>query len=707
MLRQIVIMAKSIRKEPALLKPLLKEQKTSRLQEYYSFWFDNGSVPETKEGVITALESRMTSESVVRKRLGALSKKLIDILKFFLRSETYSSNSQHIVTSKVFSYMNQYEIEAAINALQKRGFVYRSSGSLAAEFEKGTYLIPGELGDTLHGFLWDEEMETWDIFTLEGFLQKTGAADSNGGIRQLLAKGGKKPIDAGSAVRRLSTCAEVRHRIESLEDEGLRKVVAMAITEFGGVMPRCLYEKACSREFPSWNRRWWKAALEDNLLGTISHLSLGEYGINHFDDTLVIFSELVNSWFDKDDGVPASDLEEIRTLGVDLISDISSFLSFIDHNKIRLTLNGSIYKTAVKKIEETFILDKKEEFEDNQVFSFIYSFCLGSRMIQRKDDRRLYLTVKGKSWERYPLEKKLFKILSFAFDEWEPGEEHFHLPRLRKMFIENMKKLDVNRWYDVMYVAYTTRNTYLASLDRENIRDAFQNCYQYNHNTGMRDLQQMANTLFQWMRSRFFLLGLVDMGFRGGKVCSMQLNSLGAKALGVDIPASARIKQNPLIVNPDFEIILIQDGDNYDLITRMDRFAVRTKSDNAYHYKIKSSSVEKAVAEGMTAAEILTILSENSRVDIPQNVIYSIREWSEKVKYVHVREATLLRGRNKEVVDRIVHSGRLKDIIVERLAPTILMIKADMDGKRLDKTLQKLGIFLEKGHDGAGSGDGT
>jgi len=274
------------------------------------------------------------------------------------------------------------------------------------------------------------------------------------------------------------------------------------------------------------------------------------------------------------------------------------------------------------------------------------------------------------------------------------------------MFIENMKKLDVGRWYDVMYVAYSTRNTYLAKLDSNNIRDAFQNCYQYNRNTGMRDLQQMANTLFQWMRSRFFLLGLVDMGFRGGKVSSMQLNSLGAKALGIDTPESAGIKQNPLIVNPDFEIILIQDGDNYDLITRMDRFAVRTKSDNAYHYKITSSSVEKAVAEGMTASEILTILSENSRVDIPQNVIYSIREWSEKVKYVTVSEATLLRGRNKEVVDRIVHSGLLKDRIVERLAPTILMIKTDVDSKKINTALQKLGIFLEKDHGIRGDGDG-
>ncbi len=691
-------MPRTIRKNPVELKTVFRLQRLGNLQDYYHFWHGDGAAPDSVGRIIPALQERMSSETVVRRRLKSLSKKLVDILKFFLRSESYSSNMRHIINSQVFSYMNQYEVEASLNALQKRGFVYRVKGKLTADFGKDAFLIPRELGETLHNFLWDEEKEAHDTFSLEGYLEKTCQTDLAGRIVPVLKSERKRIKNPEEATGLLASQPELEHRVAGLEDDGLKAVFRLAVAEYGGIMPRTLYEKGRGRSLPAWNKRAWKESLEKNLLGTIRHLSLGEYGINHFDDTFVVFRELVDSTLGNLDEADPGGLEEIRTLGVDLVSDITSFLSFVEHNRIRLTLNGSIYKTAVKKIEETFILTEKEEFEGSGIFDFVYAFCLGNRMIQRKGDRQLGLTVKGKSWERQPLEKKLLKILSSAYYESEPANDYFHMPRLKKLFIENIKKLGINRWYDVMYLPFKTRNAYLSDLDRSNIRDAFQNCYQYNRNTGMKDIQQMAHSLFQWMRARFYLLGLVDLGFRSGKVEAMLLNPLGAKVLGVEFPEEEGMVQKPLIVNPDFEVILFQDGNNYDLITRMDRFALRTKSDNAYHYKITTASVEKAVAEGMTASEILALLSENSRVGIPQNVIYSIREWAEKVKFVRMRDVTILRGRNKEVIDRIIQAGVLKGIIVERLAPAVLMIKSGSDRKKLGKTLEKLGIFLEKGH---------
>jgi hypothetical protein len=335
------------------------------------------------------------------------------------------------------------------------------------------------------------------------------------------------------------------------------------------------------------------------------------------------------------------------------------------------------------------------EFEEQNIFQYIYTFCLGNRMIQRKGDRNLSLTVKGKAWDMQLLERKLFKLISFAFEEWEHDEDHFHLPQLKKLFVEYIKKLEINRWHDVMYLPFKCRNHYLANLDNNNVRDAFQNRYQYTQNAHMRDTVQLAHGLFQWLRNRLYLNGMVDLGFKESRIVAMRLNALGAKGLGIDLHPEVEYQQNPLIVNPDFEVILFQDGDRYDLITQLDKFAERIKSDNTYHFKITSNSVEKAVAEGMTASKILTLLSENSRVGIPQNVIYSIKEWAEKVKFVQICSATMLKGRNKEVIDRIIHDGLMKEVILERLSPTVLLINPDANPKGLEKSLEKLGIFLE------------
>jgi hypothetical protein len=682
------------------LEKALKEKPAAELREFYAFWEGQENHPGKAAEIVPRLLEQMTDEDLVRRRLKFLSKKLLDVLKFFLRSDSYTSNLHHILNSKAFSYMSQYEMEAALNALQKRGFLFSFKKKPGRSKKNGVgmknLIIPEELGEILQNFLWDEEKDIYDTFSLRGYLSKFPEDQLADRFKDAFQEPGKveNGKDLEAFCSRLLEPDEVSHRLDRLENVDLKRVLIMAITEFGGVLPMSIYDKIKGK-MPPWSHRPWKKALEKNLLGTVRHLSLGEYGINHFDDTLVVFHEVVDRYMTGLTWIDPGDFSEIKSLGVDLISDISSFLSFVSHNRIRLTLGGSIYRTAIKKVMDSFILKDKVEFEEDDIFNYIYSFCLGNRMIQRKGDRNLSLTVKGKAWDHQQLEKKLFRLLSFAFEEWESGEDQFHLPTLKKMFVEAVKSLQVNRWYDVMYLPFNCRNEYLALLEKNNIRDAFQNRYQYTQNTSMRETVQLAHSLFNWLRNRFYLLGLVDLGFRDGKVAAMKLTTLGAKALGIALSQDMENEQNPLIVNPDFEVILFQEGDSYDLITQLDKFAVRTKSDNTYHFKITSSSVEKAVAEEMTSSEILTLLSENSRVGIPQNVIYSIKEWAEKVKFVQVRQATLLRARNKEVIDRIIQSGELKEVIVERLSPTVLVVSADIQAEMLGKTLEQLGVFLE------------
>jgi len=678
-----------------IISKALESVSAPELKEMYIFWDSETTPPERIDRIVPTLVGLLTEENRVRERLKLLSKKLLDVLKFFLRSDSFSSNIQHILNSKAFSYMSQYEMEAALNALQKRGFLFKlkcKDGSRRDDDK--LLLVPDELGDILQAFLWDEEKDIYDTFSMKGFLSKFSPDQLESRCGPLCKSVNVNNEDLDELCEGLSDIKEVYHRMDLLDDPELKEIISNAILEFGGVVPCSLYERL-QKDLPEWRHRKWKEMLEQNLLGTVRHLSLGEYGINHFDDTLVLFHEVVDSFMTDKCRVNESKFTDIQTLGVDLISDISSFLSFISHNKIRLTLSGTIYRTAIKKVIETFILSKKDEFDEEDIFECIYSFCLSNRMIQRKGDRNLSLTIKGKVWDHQALEKKLFSLISFAFEEWEPTEDQFHVPFLKKMFVEFLKELEINRWYDVMYLPFKCRNRYLTNLDNNNIRDAFQNRYQYTQSTNMRDTVQLSHSLFQWIRNRYYLLGLVDLAFVDGKVIAVRLNPLGAKGLGIDMDSEDVYQQNPLIVNPDFEVILFQDGDSYNLIMHLDKFAERTKSDNTYHFKITSGSVEKAVAKGISVSDIITTLSENSRVGIPQNVIYSIKEWGEKVKFVKVARSTLLRGGNKEVIDRIIQSERLKSFIIERLSPTAVVISSDFDGKKLGKKLENLGIFLE------------
>jgi hypothetical protein len=680
------------------LQAILQARPDRELRELLSFWDGHGEPPDTHERLVGELQRRMSNEKSVRKRVKFLSKKLVDLLKFFLRGEGYRADLAHVTSSRSFSYLSSFELKAAINALIKRGFLFTAvtgnghqSGRTRAASD--SYLVPCELGDLLQAFIWDDDRSVEETFTLRGHLTRT--VDRRD-LPALLADrlGGKhRGVDHARAVELLAASAAVATHLGAVENPRHQELIRLVACAYGGIASRTALEKN-HRGLGRWNRKLLQTALETNLLGTVRHVSLGEYGVHQFDEVVVIFSELVDSARAALQAEPPR-IEAMRCLGVDLISDISAFLSYVEHNPIRLTLSGKVYRTAVRKLEESFILARSSGFDGPWLFQYLFDFCQSQSMIERGRDRSVVLTVKGRSWDRTPLEKKLSRLLKFACGNWTSVTEPFHGERLLQLYLDEIKTLELGAWVDIHAPAFAARNRYLAQLDTNGVRERFQSRYQFAHQSGMRDPHQLALSLSRWARERLFLFGLVDLADADGKPTWLRLTALGAKALGVTVPEGHEDNGAPLIVNPDFEIILYPDGDTYDLVTELDRFAERISSDSAYRYRLTEASIEKAVAEGLEPSSILRTLSEHSRVDIPQNVIYSIGQWAEKVKFVSQATVSLVRGRNKEVIDRILHDKRLRGHVIERLSPTALLMSQDVPRETLAKLLEPLGVFLE------------
>ncbi len=673
------------------LQSALEARESQDLRELLSFWDGHGRAPDSKARLVGDLQRRMSSEKSVRRRTKFLSKKLVDLLKFFLRGEGYRANLEHVTRSKAFSYLSPFELKAAINALTKRGFLFTSAAS-NGHAPREAFLVPSELGDVLHTFIWDDDRTVEETFNLRGQLARLV---DRSGLNALLAEHGikGKAKTHEDVARLLAEPDTVVRRLDALDNDKHRELLRIVVSSYGGVAPRSMLEKK-HKGLGRWNRKALQTALETNLLGTVRHVSLGEYGIHQFEEAVVVYEELVEPVrMHLNPGDPAP--ETVRSLGVDFISDISAFLSFVEHNPIKLTLSGKVYRTAVRKLEDAFIITRTSGFTGQWLFQYLFDFCQSQSMIERGKDRSVYPTVKGKSWDRTPLEKKLTRLLSFSCGNWTKSVEPFHGKRLLDLFLERLRELPVGQWVEVNTPAFAARNGYLANLDRFGVRDEFQSRYQFAQQTGMRDPHQLALALTQWARERLHLFGLIDLGERGGKPAWMRLTALGAKALGLEVPVDIEEQGGALIVNPDFEMILFPNADSYDLITELDRFADRTSSDSAYRYKLTETSIEKAVAEGLEANTILRTLSEHSRVEVPQNVIYSIMQWAEKVKFVTQTKVSLLRGRNKEVIDRVLHDKTLKAHVIQRLSPTAIVLSDALPRDELSALLKPLGVFLE------------
>ncbi|MGQ0551912.1 MAG: helicase-associated domain-containing protein [Planctomycetota bacterium] len=700
--REITTVTSSVR--GVALQAVLQGRTEQDLRELLSFWDGHGPPPDTYDRLVGELQRRMSNEKSVRKRTKFLSKKLVDLLKFFLRGEGYRADLAHVNGSRSFSYLSPFELKAAVNALIKRGFLFVANGGgtnghgqvqaqgATTEIHE-SYLVPCELGDLLQAFIWDDDRTVEETFTLRGQLARLVERRDLGAL--LAAQTGSAPadLDHARAAELLAEQEAVSRRLAAIDNPRVLEILRLVVTSYGGTASRTMLERN-HKGLGRWNRKALQEVLESQMLGTVRHLSLGEYGIHQFDEVVVVFAELVESLRACLLPEPPR-LSAVRSLGVDLISDISAFLSFVEHNPIRLTLSGKVYRTAVRKLEESFILSRNAGLDGAWLFQYLFDFCQSQSMIERGGERAVVLTVKGRSWDRTPLEKKLSRLLKFACGNWVSVVESFHGERLLELYLEQLGRLKIGEWVDVNAPAFAARNYYLASLDRFGVRDRYQSRYQFAQQSGMRDPHQLALALSGWARERLHLFGLVDLADVEGQPGLLRLTTLGAKALGVQIPEGVQTRSAPLIINPDFEIMLFPDGETHNLVTELDRFAERTSSDSVYRYKLSEASIERAVAEGLEPSRILKTLSEHSRVEVPQNVIYSIGQWAEKVKFVSHSVVSLVRGRNKEVVDRILHDRALRPHVLERLSPTTLLMSSDLSRERLAELLGPLGVFLD------------
>ena len=678
------------------LSELISVCNAKERSELLTFWRPEGRREEPADDPSDELGGLMTDEAMVRRRLRFLSRKLVDLLRFFLGRRQFEASLEAVRKAQSCSLMSPHEVEAAVRALMKRGFLFPVRRTTS---RPNRFVVPHELGEVLRGELEDLDLELADAFSLRRMLASTlvdtrVVEDSNSTERSPLQ-------DLERSLLELTDRGSIDARRSQLPAEGVRPIFEAALEGGGGLLSRSVVSR--NGMDADFSRRMVKEHLERERLGTVRHLALGEYGINHFDDMVIVFEEVLQAELETRRPQPEEHGQRIRSLGVDLLSDLAEFLNRLSREKVRLTQSGSVYRTAARKIEEELILGSKGDFEAASILQFLFDVSLSCHLIRRSSDRHLSLTAKGRTWPRLGVGFKLKELLHGVLDD--PGV-HFHRPRLQRLALDVLHELSAERWYDFFLVVGLIRHRYLATLDEAGIRDAYQSRYQYSSEAHMRDLGQLTQMVSEFLSRELNLLGLIDLTLEADRPAALRLSALAEKVLGAAKDTAEAAALGPrLLVNPDFEIVLFPEGDSYELIQNLDRFAERVSADGAYRYRITARSVERAVAGGLSVAEILETLSEHSDSELPQNVVYSVRDHASKVRFVRVQQALLLSARHKEVIDTVLRHSAVRRAVLERLSPRMLALNPATPLDQITPVLEQHGIFLE-GDAGIADDDG-
>lgn len=666
---------------------VLAEWPETELSELHAFWSGRREREEHLGAAVhrEQILAHMLEPATAEARVLGLGKRLCGVFEQLLRAPHYQLPYDELAAAPSLSYLSAADLESSLAALKRRALLVEP-GELARAPRR--LCVPPEVGDAVLRQRRARERGIFDLVTLRGHLDRLysdparAQSSSPGRVRELY-----------KLYSREAACVA---RVERLP-EGLRDLVGKVVLEFGGVLPRELFERL-QTELPHWNGKRWQMLLERSLVGTVAPLSLARYGILHADETLIVFNEVALAWLRKVavPGDPDHPHDE-SSLSVDQISNLSRFMSFIQENDVRFTLRGEIFKTSEKRLLSQLIPNPGRELSREAILSFLYDFARHSGLIDRTGERTLAASSRGREWDQLELREKLRALLEYALDDRSLGGEHFHQVRMRQILLRLLKRVEPQTWYDLMYLPFLARNNYLASLDELHVEDDFAERGQSAQIAPMEDLQRLAWNLVRWVRQRLFLLGIVDLGYdKAGRPVAMRLTRAGARLLEVSIDAHTGERGvGTLVVTPDFEVVLFPTGDDAELVHDLDRFCVRSKQGALLHFTITEASVRRALTAGMYLARILHVLDAHARTPLPQNVRFSIQDWARRAGLMSMNAELVLRCEDPEVLRRFQQDPGARVHIRQVLGEGALALKGRYSARRMQSLLRELGYLVE------------
>ena len=570
--------------------------------------------------------SAMEDEALVLARLGALPRKLQDLLEVFFDDVGPVRTVHELFQGVGENFKSRYDLEASLAALHREAFLWPVKDKRWASHDTPAWGAPSELVACVRAYRERRERQLPETLTLQGFLAARYFQKHKDDAGTLEQKE-QKAADHARKIYKLYTLEDaMQTRFDKLPAH-LRAFVDAALHTHGGIASyEDLRGEVDMRQPPDFELLGKN--LEESMLGTTASLDLARVGIQPYEQGVVVFHE-VALWAIRKRGVehvPAYDLEV--SAKSDLATNVCRFLRELQQSKVLFTAEGELFKASAKRIAGTLLPIPGGFLSKEAMLQLIYRFCLQRRLIDRRGERSLRPTPSGLEFDRASLTDQIKLMLSHFVEERNLPGEAFHHTRMRRVMLRLLRRAEPLQWQDVSVLPFLTRNAYLAQLDSGAAEEFFAARFQGGAYTPSESLQQMAWNLLVWIKNRLFPLGMVDLGMHGGRVSAVRLSQLGAELLDAEPATKVGGTRCSVIVQPDFEILVFPGDDVHDVLHLFERFAKRTKSDHVYQFTLDRESVAAGVEDGLSGSQIVQELTDRAKAPLPQNVVYSLEDWT-------------------------------------------------------------------------------
>lgn len=349
----------------------------------------------------------------------------------------------------------------------------------------------------------------------------------------------------------------------------------------------------------------------------------------------------------------------------ELAQDIYVFLSYINNNETKLTAKNVIFRKSAQKIEELFIeksgyMDDPES-EYSERFNFINNFLYMIDMITYNEGNVYLNQKKNDAWLKIKLMDKVKVVSSF----------------LETYYLGNKREITdaVNK---IKLILLNTYDTPISLNSFEGIIEKYHADMNFNY----------LRSNYKKILNHLALIGMIEFLTDSENNMFFRLNKYGWAFYSNRTEIINEEEESHFYIQPNFEIIATV---NLNPVLRwdLDSFCDIGKIEKTIHYWITKNSIHRALSNEKNIDEILSFLKTYSKSGVPQNVEYTLKEWSASYGNVYLVDMLLLRCRSSELAAEISSIQSMSENIIGRVTDKDLILKKTFKDDALDILVKK------------------
>ncbi len=353
---------------------------------------------------------------------------------------------------------------------------------------------------------------------------------------------------------------------------------------------------------------------------------------------------------------------------LDFILNMKRLLLFISNKGITLSQSEKVKQSDMRRSEEYFVeIDKNLFREKSQIYQIemILPILKLFQLIDIRGDNIILEPAFEDFINQDPiiLLKKLTQLLLHASERRMVGADIFlplDIPFYKKEILDSCVK-----------IIHENKGVYAKVMIAQNIRE----------NVILSPNFKIMNFKAQYLQKRGLLVsslfymnlfGLLDVKYPERWI---SLSELG-EYIFFKKEIRVRNEQNSLYVNPDATVIVMPENLSIQSLHLLKSFAYLKSFDNIYTFQLTKESLQEGILLGNSIAEFKDFLQSLSKNQIPQNIMFSIEEWTNELPVVNIEEGViLLETSNTTLKEKLLGSFQDKNIIRKELSPTALVIE--------------------------------